>query len=49
MPERKYEKLVYQFKPETNEVAADGVGTDFIYSPHAYFRGASQIPGSRWS
>ena len=43
MGERKYEKLVYQFKPEYNEAAAEGVGTDFVYSPQAYFRGASQI------
>jgi hypothetical protein len=49
MSERKYEKLVYQFKPEYNEVAADGAGTDFVFSPQAYFRGASQIPGSRFN
>ena len=46
MSKRKYEKLVYQFKPEYNEAAAEGVGTDFVYSPQAYFRGAWQIPGA---
>jgi mannose-6-phosphate isomerase-like protein (cupin superfamily) len=49
MSERKYEKLVYQFKPEYNEAAAEGAGTDFVYSPQAYFRGASQIPGSKFN
>ena len=46
---RIYEKLVYQFKPEYNEAAAEGVGTDFVYSPQAYFRGASQIPGAKYN
>ena len=46
--DRKYEKLVYQFNPEYNEAAADGV-TDFVYSPQAYFRGASQIPGAKYN
>ncbi|MDR2530189.1 MAG: hypothetical protein LBC65_01430 [Oscillospiraceae bacterium] len=45
---RKYEKLVYRFKPEYNEAAADGV-VDFVYSPQAYFRGASQIPGAKYN
>ena len=49
MSERKYERLVYNFKPEYNEAAAEGVGTDFVYSPQAYFRGASQIPGSKYN
>ncbi|MDR0859149.1 MAG: hypothetical protein LBN97_08975 [Oscillospiraceae bacterium] len=46
---RIYEQLVYQFKPEYNEAAAEGVGTDFVYSPQAYFRGASQIPGAKYN
>ncbi|MDR0906278.1 MAG: hypothetical protein LBN00_08940 [Oscillospiraceae bacterium] len=49
MSERKYEKLVYQFTPEYNEASAEGVGTDFVYSPQAYFRGASQIPGAKYN
>jgi hypothetical protein len=49
MNERKYEKLAYQFKPEYNEAVAEGVGTDFVYSPQACFRGASQIPGSKYN
>ena len=49
MSERKYEKLVYQFQPEYNEAAAEGVGTDYVYSPQAYFRGACQIPGSTFN
>ena len=48
MSERKYEKLVYQFTPEYNEADA-GEGTDFVYSPQAYFRGASQIPGAKYN
>ena len=46
---RKYERLVYQFEPEYNEAKAEGVGTDYVYSPQAYFRGASQIPGARYN
>jgi hypothetical protein len=49
MTQRKYERLVYQFTPEYNEAAAEGVGTDYVYSPQAYFRGASQIPGSKYN
>jgi hypothetical protein len=49
MKQRKYERLVYQFTPEYNEAAAEGVGTDYVYSPQAYFRGASQIPGSKYN
>jgi len=49
MSQRKYEKLVYQFQPEYNEAVAAGVGNDFVYSPQAYFRGASQIPGSEFN
>ena len=49
MGNRKYEKLLYQFTPEYNEAKAEGVGTDYVYSPQAYFRGASQIPGSKFN
>ncbi|HSW38348.1 MAG TPA: hypothetical protein VLL97_02510, partial [Acidobacteriota bacterium] len=49
MSERKYGKLVYRFQPEYNEAVAEGVGNDFVYSPQAYFRGASQIPGSEFN
>jgi hypothetical protein len=49
MTKRKYERLVYEFKPEYNEAAAEGVGTDFVYSPQAYFRGACQIPGAKYN
>ena len=49
MGERKYERLVYQFKPEYNEAAAEGVGTDYVVSPQAYFRGACQIPGAQYN
>lgn len=48
MSDLKYEKLVYQFKPEHNEVAA-GETVDYVYSPQAYFRGASQIPGAKYN
>ncbi|NLP36206.1 MAG: hypothetical protein GX357_00945 [Firmicutes bacterium] len=49
MSGKKYEKLFYEFQPEYNEAAAEGVGTDFVYSPQAYFRGASQIPGAEYN
>ena len=44
-----YEKLVFELPEERNEVAAEGVGADFVVSPQAYFRGASQIPGSEFN
>ena len=45
----KYEKLVFEFPAEYNDLAYLG-GTDgCIVSPQAYFRGASQIPGSKFN
>ena len=41
-----YEKLVFEFPEEHNEIAADEVGTSFVADPQAYFRGASEIPGA---
>ena len=43
---RKYGKLVFEFPAEYNEIVAIGDDPDFILSPQAYFRGASQIPGA---
>jgi len=48
-PDSKYGKLVFEFPMENNEIEAEGVGTDFVYRPQAYFRGASQIPGSEFN
>ena len=45
----KYEKLVFELPAEYNDLAYLG-GTDgCISSPQAYFRGASQIPGSKFN
>jgi hypothetical protein len=49
MSQRKYEKLVYSFTPEYNEVVPDGSDSGFVISPQAYFRGASQIPGAKYN
>ena len=46
---RKYEKLVFEFPHEYNELVAFGDDPGFILSPQAYFRGASQIPGSEFN
>lgn len=45
----KYEKLVFEFPEEYNEVVADSDDPGYIISPQAYFRGASQIPGSKFN
>ena len=45
----KYEKLVFTFPQENNEVVADGDDPGFVIKPQAYFRGASQIPGSHFN
>ena len=47
----KFEKLVFEFPPEYNEISLITMGgeADFIVSPQAYFRGASQIPGSKFN
>jgi len=44
-----YEKLVFPFPMENNEVVADGDDPGFVIKPQAYFRGASQIPGSNFN
>jgi len=41
-----YEKLVFQFPEEHNEIVYPGDDPSFVVSPQAYFRGATQIPGS---
>ncbi len=46
---KKYEKLVFEFPAEYNELSTLGDGPGFILSPQAYFRGASQIPGSNFN
>jgi mannose-6-phosphate isomerase-like protein (cupin superfamily) len=49
---RKYEKLVFEFPSEYNdysEILPVGDTRDFILSPQAYFRGATQIPGARFN
>ena len=45
----RFGKLVFEFPQEYNEVVADGDPADFVVSPQAYFRGASQIPGSEFN
>jgi mannose-6-phosphate isomerase-like protein (cupin superfamily) len=45
----KYEKFVFEFPAEYNEIAAEGDDFGYIVSPQAYFRGATQIPGSKYN
>lgn len=45
----KFGKLVFEFPQENNEVVAEGDPEDFVVKPQAYFRGASQIPGSEFN
>lgn len=45
----KFGKLVFEFPQEYNEVVAEGDPIDFVVSPQAYFRGASQIPGAEFN
>ena len=45
----KFGKLVFEFPQEYNEVVADGDPIDFVVSPQAYFRGASEIPGAEFN
>lgn len=47
--ESKFGKLVFEFPQERNEVVAEGDPIDFVVSPQAYFRGASQIPGAEFN
>lgn len=42
-------KLVFEFPQEYNEIVAEGDPMDFVVSPQAYFRGASQIPGAEFN
>ena len=44
-----YEKLVFTFPQENNEIVADGDDPGYVIKPQAYFRGASQIPGSQFN
>ena len=44
-----YEKLVFTFPQERNEIVAEGDDPGYVIKPQAYFRGASQIPGSRFN
>ena len=44
-----YEKLVFPLPQETNEIVAEESTPDYIINPQAYFRGASQIPGSNFN
>ena len=45
----KFGKLVFPFPEERNEIVAEGDPMDFVVSPQAYFRGASQIPGAEFN
>jgi hypothetical protein len=47
--ERKFEKLVYSFKPEYNEIVPEDTDANYVVSPQAYFRGACEIPGSQYN
>lgn len=44
-----YEKLVFPFPQEINEIVPEGGDPDYIINPQAYFRGASQIPGAKFN
>jgi len=44
-----YEKLVFEFPQENNEIVAEGDDPGFVVKPQAYFRGAMQIPGSEFN
>jgi len=46
---KKYEKLMFELPREYNELVAIGDDPGYILSPQAYFRGASQIPGSKFN
>ncbi|MBR6950515.1 MAG: hypothetical protein IKH56_02145 [Oscillospiraceae bacterium] len=47
--ESRFGKLVFPFPQEDNEVVARGADEDYVIHPQAYFRGASQIPGSEFN
>ncbi len=42
----RFGKLVFEFPQEYNEIVAEGDPADYVVSPQAYFRGASEIPGA---
>ena len=44
-----YEKLIFKFPREINEIVAEGDDPGYVIKPQAYFRGASQIPGSEFN
>ena len=44
-----YEKLVFPLPQEINEIVEEGGDEDYIVNPQAYFRGASEIPGSKFN
>lgn len=44
-----YEKLVFEFPEEHNEITTVEGDGSFVVHPQAYFRGASQIPGSKFN
>ena len=44
-----YEKLVLPLPQEINEIVEEGGDPGYIINPQAYFRGASQIPGSKFN
>jgi hypothetical protein len=46
---KKYEKMVFEFPAEYNEIVAAGDDPGYILSPQAYFRGATQIPGAMFN
>ena len=45
----RFGKLVFPLPQEYNEIVAKGDPVDYVVSPQAYFRGASQIPGSEFN
>lgn len=41
-----YSNLIFELPEEQNTVMAPGADPEFIFSPQAYFRGGTQIPGA---
>ena len=46
---KKFDKLVFEFPKEYNEIVAAGDDPGYILSPQAYFRGTTQLPGSQFN
>ena len=44
-----YEKLVFPFPQEINEIVEEGGDPGYIVNPQAYFRGAMQLPGAKFN